>query len=320
MRTLITNFHNEAYLLPWWLKHHREIFDHGVMLNDNSTDNSCDIIRELVPHWEIIDIGENEMSFKHPFDLDMMIMNQESRFQGWKMHLNVTEFLCATNLDEIENEIEGSRNIEDRPLEGAIGRGVIMIEPNGDSEPGYDKSLIAQNHFGFFEDRSPDEVAPYRPMMAFLWSKYNYDPQPPKPKFYQRLMGAKQKPHTPKGNNYWYRPGIGLRLLRSRIYHKRRHGFYTPGRHSSWANLYWGGMFRPVKNDMMILWYGLNPWNDKMRERYLEIDSMRESNSHNITANDKDWGLQKFYQDHLNDRPFDLMNHKGFKACVEKFI
>ena len=29
-RVVISHFFNEAYLLPWWLKHHREMFDHGV--------------------------------------------------------------------------------------------------------------------------------------------------------------------------------------------------------------------------------------------------------------------------------------------------
>ena len=36
-RVVISHFFNEAYLLPWWLKHHREIFDHGVLIDTVET-------------------------------------------------------------------------------------------------------------------------------------------------------------------------------------------------------------------------------------------------------------------------------------------
>ncbi|MCA3390648.1 MAG: glycosyltransferase family 2 protein, partial [Roseomonas sp.] len=41
MRSVICHFFNEAYLLPWWLKHHVPIFDHGVMIDHGSTDGSA---------------------------------------------------------------------------------------------------------------------------------------------------------------------------------------------------------------------------------------------------------------------------------------
>src|SRR5262245_4413723 len=54
MRVVVSHFFNEAYLLPWWLRHHRDIFDHGVLIDRYSTDGSADICRELVPSWEVV--------------------------------------------------------------------------------------------------------------------------------------------------------------------------------------------------------------------------------------------------------------------------
>lgn len=98
-KTLFSHFYNEEYLLPWWLKHHRELFDHGVMVNYASTDSSVEIIRELCPTWDIVD------SVNSDFDATKVEseMNQyESLHSGWKMILNTTEFLIGdmTILDD----------------------------------------------------------------------------------------------------------------------------------------------------------------------------------------------------------------------------
>ena len=53
MRTVITHFYNEEYLLPWWLNHHKKYFDHGIMIDYGSTDKSVEIIKEICPNWEI---------------------------------------------------------------------------------------------------------------------------------------------------------------------------------------------------------------------------------------------------------------------------
>ena len=53
-RVVISHFFNEAYLLPWWLEHHRQIFDHGVLIDWSSTDGSADICRQLAPGWEVV--------------------------------------------------------------------------------------------------------------------------------------------------------------------------------------------------------------------------------------------------------------------------
>ena len=145
MRTLFSHFRNEEYLLPFWLRHHREIFDHGVLIDHRSTDNSCKIIRELVPDWEIV-----PTSLKN-FDLllnDSEIMTHENRHKGWKICLTITEFLCAASLEAVE------ARVEKEDFAGAHGRGVIMVEPeqSGLPPPDSKKSLVAQRTFGHFED------------------------------------------------------------------------------------------------------------------------------------------------------------------------
>lgn len=37
--TLIATVFNGGYLLPYWLKHHRDIVDHGIIIDYGSTGN-----------------------------------------------------------------------------------------------------------------------------------------------------------------------------------------------------------------------------------------------------------------------------------------
>lgn len=95
--TLISHFYNEEFLLPFWLKHHAKLFDHGIMIDYDSTDNSVDIIKHYVPHWEIRRSKNDEF---HAQKVDQEIMDIESELSGWKMCLNTTEFLLLKNLPE----------------------------------------------------------------------------------------------------------------------------------------------------------------------------------------------------------------------------
>lgn len=93
--TVIGYFYNEEWLLPHWLNHHVKLFDYGILINYNSTDKSVEIIKKIAPHWKIVD-SKNEM-----FDAelgDVEIMEQERTVSGWKMALNVTEFLLTNDL------------------------------------------------------------------------------------------------------------------------------------------------------------------------------------------------------------------------------
>lgn len=92
MATIISHFYNEEYLLPFWLKHHRKYFDHGVMINYRSTDNSVAIIKELCPTWEIIDTRNPDFLATA---VDSEVYDIEKNIQGWRICLNTTEFLLG---------------------------------------------------------------------------------------------------------------------------------------------------------------------------------------------------------------------------------
>ena len=91
--TVLCHFYNEEYLLPFWLKHHGAIFDHGIMIDYHSTDRSVELIKELCPTWEI------RTSRNPQFDADSVdqeVMDIETQVSGYKIALNVTEFLIAS--------------------------------------------------------------------------------------------------------------------------------------------------------------------------------------------------------------------------------
>ena len=53
-KTLITHIFNEEYLLPFWLHHHKDMFDEIVIIDYNSTDNSIEICKNIYPRCQII--------------------------------------------------------------------------------------------------------------------------------------------------------------------------------------------------------------------------------------------------------------------------
>lgn len=88
--TVITHIWNEEFLLPFWLKHHTKLFDHGVIIDYGSTDASLDICRDLAPDWEVV---RSRDDLFYAEGCDQQVMEQEQRFGDWKMALNITEFL-----------------------------------------------------------------------------------------------------------------------------------------------------------------------------------------------------------------------------------
>jgi len=94
--TIITNVFNEEYLLPFWLDYHRRIFDHGIVIDYDSTDRSIAIIREMCPTWEIRRT-ENIVDGKALFETyrieDECRKVEESVTEGYKIYLNTTEWL-----------------------------------------------------------------------------------------------------------------------------------------------------------------------------------------------------------------------------------
>ena len=92
--TLITLIYNEEYLLPFWLNHHKNLFDDIIIIDYNSTDNSIQICKNICPNVKII-TSKNKYYGNRTTDLE--IMEIENTIDGIKLVLNITEFLFLKN-------------------------------------------------------------------------------------------------------------------------------------------------------------------------------------------------------------------------------
>ncbi|WP_165452482.1 glycosyltransferase family 2 protein [Paenibacillus thalictri] len=139
-------------MLKWWLKHHYQLFDHGVMIDYGSTDTSNKLIRQMAPNWEI------RKSRNKVFDIrgcDAEIMDFEREFNCWKMVLNTTEFLCVQNKAAFLSRLNKHGHSMYRTT------GISMIDPLRPiyKDPSPSIPLVKQRHHGivqlesFFRDR-----------------------------------------------------------------------------------------------------------------------------------------------------------------------
>ena len=147
MKLIISHFFNEEYLLPWWLKHHRGIFDHGILIDYHSTDRSVEICRELVPGWEIV-TSENQQFAALKCDFE--VMKHETRYpDAWKIALNTTEFLAGNTLGSVIDAADREEHL------GIYIPGTAMVDDQPQVAPDPAKPLIAQKYHGFWESEFP---------------------------------------------------------------------------------------------------------------------------------------------------------------------
>ena len=88
-------------MLPWWLDHSRRIFDHGIMIDYNSTDGSRELIKKFCPKWEI---HTTRNAYFDSACIDREVEDYERRCRSWRMALNVTEFLYG-NFQQLDKVI-----------------------------------------------------------------------------------------------------------------------------------------------------------------------------------------------------------------------
>ena len=101
--TVISHVFNEEYLLPFWLKHNSRIFDHGIIIDYCSTDRTREIIKEMCPTWKVIttkNLNADGSPNFHPELVDIEVNELEQTVQGYKICLNVTEFLMFQSSKE----------------------------------------------------------------------------------------------------------------------------------------------------------------------------------------------------------------------------
>jgi UDP-glucose 4-epimerase len=88
--TLLTNIYNEEYLLPFWLKHHKAMFDNLIVVDYHSTDNSINICKQ---YWPDAIIRTTKNKDFDATNIDKEFMELEDSVDGIKIVLNTTEFL-----------------------------------------------------------------------------------------------------------------------------------------------------------------------------------------------------------------------------------
>ena len=138
-KTLLCHFFNEEYMLPWFLNHHKQIFDHGVMIDYHSTDRSCEIIRELCPTWDIV--TSRNPNFQADL-IDTEVNDLESSIEGWKICLNVTEQL-----------IGDYSVMDDNGPSQLLVPSIFMVDADRDRAVSQDIPLYKQKFYGFhFKD------------------------------------------------------------------------------------------------------------------------------------------------------------------------
>jgi hypothetical protein len=91
-KTVLCHIYNEEYMLPWFLNHHKQIFDHGIIIDYHSTDRSREIVKEICPTWDIV--TSRNPDFRAD-TIDYEVMDLEKNIDGWRICLNVTEFLVG---------------------------------------------------------------------------------------------------------------------------------------------------------------------------------------------------------------------------------
>ena len=97
--TLLTNVFNEEYLLPFWLIHHKNMFDEIIIIDYNSTDKSIEICKSICPDCKII---KTRNAYFDAEDIDKEFMDIENTIEGIKIVLNTTEFLyCDKPIKDI---------------------------------------------------------------------------------------------------------------------------------------------------------------------------------------------------------------------------
>lgn len=215
--TLLSHFVNEEILLPSWLTHHKKLFTHGIMLNCGSVDRSCQIIKEICPTWEIIDLS-HEFITSPIVDIEV-IQGLEAKLSGWKCALNVSEYLVVDNLEQYLTKFEleypdevGFRTtgiiIIDRPNENGTNYNGPNIPNTTNIEQFLNPNLMTKKDFGYLEAGK-----------AWIGEMYNYA-------FPTHDM-----------------------TYRNRLVHKTNNGEYTNGRHNTRLPV-------KIRDDIFVSWIG----------------------------------------------------------------
>ena len=145
--TLFTTVLDGLPLLPYWLEHHKRLFDHGVITLYSCQDKSEEIIRAMCPKWDIVKPVHGQ--HYSCAGADKEVMTQESKHKEWKIALNITEFAATQDLAKVVASVpRGTQCI--LPWDAAV-----MVDTPETKDDDLDPSipLLLQKHHGVFSKR-----------------------------------------------------------------------------------------------------------------------------------------------------------------------
>jgi len=148
---ILAHIYNEEYLLPFWLNFHKNIFDHGIIVDYHSTDNSISIIKQICPTWTVV--TTKYTVFNNNSDIEMC--EYEKTLSGYKIILNITEFLfCPYDLKSI---------LPDNSNKCIELAGVSLLSKTKNNECNVDslEELLNNIEFLNINDRSPRYLHSY---------------------------------------------------------------------------------------------------------------------------------------------------------------
>jgi hypothetical protein len=138
-KTVLMQCFNEEWILPWWLNHHKEIFDHGIIVDYHSTDRSREIVNEICPTWEVRTSRNPDYQADN---VDAELMDIERSLDGWRMCLNAPELL-----------IGDYSILTDTPNQQFLMTQTLFVDTNMSEEASYDQPLWEQKNYGIsFKD------------------------------------------------------------------------------------------------------------------------------------------------------------------------
>lgn len=164
---VLSHVWNESFLMPYWLRHHMRIFDHGIIINYSCTDDTIDIIRGMTD-WDVIParydyFGAIETD-NHIEDLEQQIVKRFGP-DTWKIALNTTEFLFHDDVKGVLEQQEGN---------DVKAYGVVMVDhPEQRHDSLESPDLFSQKFFGRF-DLQHQRLLHKRPKGNYSAGRHNW--------------------------------------------------------------------------------------------------------------------------------------------------
>lgn len=141
---LVTHIFNEEMILPWFIKHHRSIFDQVIVIDQDSTDHSTAIIRALAPEWRIV---KSKVGSFDAWKTDLEVMEHEKQLTTqWKVALNVTEFIWNKDFKSYLEQ-KGREN------HSCIGMKSFVLVDDKERPIDYTVPIYKDRHTGYRDDR-----------------------------------------------------------------------------------------------------------------------------------------------------------------------